>query len=49
MRQTMKLGILGMIACAMLSFAMVTSETKQIDIEARTIEWVGKKITGQHS
>lgn len=49
MRQTMKLGILGMIACAMLSFAMVTSETKQIDIDASTIEWVGKKITGQHS
>jgi polyisoprenoid-binding protein YceI len=49
MRQTMRLGILGLVAFAIFSFAMVTSENKQIDMAESTIEWVGKKITGQHS
>ncbi len=49
MKQTMKFGIIGMVAFAIFSFAMVTSENKQIDISESTIEWIGKKITGQHA
>lgn len=49
MKQTMKFAILVVLTFAIFSFAMVTSENKQIDTSVSTIEWIGKKITGQHA
>ena len=32
-----------------LTTATVSAQTKKIDATASTIEWVGKKVTGQHN
>lgn len=32
-----------------LSTASVTAQTKKVDASASTINWVGKKVTGQHN
>lgn len=39
------------IALAFVAFATlsVTAQTKKIDASKSTIEWVGKKVTGQHN
>ncbi|WP_281336270.1 YceI family protein [Flavobacterium eburneipallidum] len=39
------------IALAFVAFATisVTAQTKKIDAKTSTIEWVGKKVTGQHN
>lgn len=39
------------IALALTAFIAIsaTAQTKKIDVKASTIEWVGKKVTGQHN
>ncbi|HQE34852.1 YceI family protein [Flavobacterium alvei] len=39
------------IALAFVAFATlsVSAQTKKIDVKTSTIEWVGKKVTGQHN
>ena len=37
------------IAALTVSFTTIKKETKKINVEKSSIEWVGKKITGQHS
>ena len=39
------------IALALTAFVAIstTAQTKKIDVKTSTIEWVGKKVTGQHN
>ncbi|MGL5111730.1 MAG: YceI family protein [Flavobacterium sp.] len=39
------------IAVAFLTFAAfaVTAQTKKVDVASSSIEWLGKKVTGQHN
>jgi polyisoprenoid-binding protein YceI len=37
------------LVVVVLSTVSVTAQTKKIDVSKSTIEWVGKKVTGQHS
>ena len=39
------------IALALVAFATIsmTAQTKKIDVARSSIEWLGKKVTGQHN
>lgn len=40
---------IALVFAVALSTLTVTAQTKKIDVSKSTIEWVGKKVTGQHS
>ncbi len=48
-RKMLKSLALVIIAALTVSFTTIKKETKKINVEKSSIEWVGKKITGQHS
>ena len=37
------------LAFLVLATISVTAQTKKIDIATSSIEWLGKKVTGQHN